>query len=511
MAIDLPKLKELASGVFKAQSKGMLRALEPQMKGILAVFVEFGNLLMAAGDRAEMQAYYARIALVFRDWVSGRAGRKPTITEACALYDLLYLLKWRSINEPTDLTSFNADVLAPFVAFVQSSRWEEEPENRTAASGSNPGRIAYIATWTNLSSANACARVTWTTILGHQALRRGGEPVVVYCTLPPEADLIAAAAKAGVRLEKMWQAGGAEAIARGIVRAMENDRIDSLLFDTPDAVTTLLVVKRAAPVQIYLEMGFDAWRAPNIEFCFQSFSVRWQELVATPDRCARLPLIDHIDFLAPERDPAEIDALRRQVFATMPDGGAPDIIYGFVGRMTKVTLPWLKLVERMLTASPRAVCYIGGGGGQSPIVDNFLRASPVATRIVYHPRYIDGHIVGRVIDVFLDTFPFPGSLACLEAMAKGVPVVWMPGGYKDQMAERLELYRDATLRAESEDDFVSLALELIDDDRYATASAQARALAHKFGNGEDNAGQIEQVIRRFLSPAVLPAAALAAT
>ncbi len=503
MTIDLPKLKQIADGVFKAQASGKIRALEPQIGGIIAVFHELGNRVTAGGDRGEMQFYYDRFARVFRDWIQGRIGRLPSLNEACAFYDLLYLIKWRSINEPTDLTCFNADVLAPFLSLVARRPWPDLPENRTAINGAQPQRIAYLAIWKNLSSANACARVTWTTILGHQALRAGREPVVLYCVVPPEADLIEAAKKAGVELKLMWCQGGHEAIAKNILREMEKDRIDALLFDTPDALATLLVAKRSAPVQIYLEMGFDAWRAPNIEFCFQSFSVRWEELVATPDRCARLPLIDHIDFLAPERPAAEIEALRHEVNAVLPDGNPPDIVYGFFGRMTKVTLPWLKLVERILTATPRGVCYIGGGGGQSPIVEQFLKTSKVAKRIVYHPRYVDGHIVGRVIDVFLDTFPFPGSLACLECQAKGVPVVWMPQGYKDAMAERLEIYRDASLRAESEDDFVRLAVELASDDRHTAASAHARALALKFGNGEENAGQIEHVIRHFAQPAEL--------
>jgi len=500
---ELTTLKRMADLVYKCQEDGAIRALEPQVRQILAVFRVLGTRITEAGDCPQMDFYYSRFARFFRDWLGGKIGPRPSMDEACAFYDLLYMMKWRSISEPIDLTPFNADVVEPFVAFVRRLPWRDEPENRVVPSGRSPAQLAYLIGWDNLSSSNACARVTWTTILGHLAQRPDTGSVVVYCAIPPKADVIEAARKASVELKVMWRNGSHEAAARVILRQAAADGIDCLMFDTPDALTTLLVVKRMAPAQLYLEMGFDAWRVPNIEFCFQCFSVRWETMVDTPDRCLRLPLVDHLDFLAPERDPAAIAALRNEINHVLPDGAAPEVVYGFFGRMTKVTQPWLDLVERILTATPRAVCFIGGGGGQNPIVDEFLRRSPVAARIVYHNRYVDGHIVGRAIDVFLDTFPFPGSLACLECQAKGVPVVWLPGGYRDVMAERLELYRDATLRAGDEDEFVRLAVMLAGRERRAEASAEAHALARKFGNGEENAAQIEQVIRHFTAPVEL--------
>lgn len=498
---ELTILKQLADWAFKSQANGMLRKSQHPMGDILAVFRALGAKVTESGDRREMLYFYGRLAGFYRHWLGWDGGRKPTLDQACAFYDLLYMMKWRSINEPADLTSFNPDVLEPFLRFAAGNPWPGEPENRRRPSEGGLPRLAYIASWNNLSSSNACARVTWTTILGHMAARKGQSPVIVYCAVPPAADLVAAAQKASVVLKNMWRNGSPVESARAILREAEKDGIDALVFDTPDSLVTLLVAKRAAPVQIYLEMGFDAWRAPNIEFCFQCFSVRWTELVSSPDRCARLPLVDHIDFLAPERNQAEIEALRRTITAALPDGQAPEIVYGFFGRMTKVSLPWLRLVERILTNVPRGVCYIGGGGGQNPAVESFLRQSPVANRIIYHPRYVDGHVVGRVIDAFLDTFPFPGSLACLECQAKGVPVVWMPEGYRDQVAERLEIYRDESLRASDEDAFVSLAVDLVDRRRRAEASETARSLARKFGNGEENASRIEKIIEQCARPA----------
>ncbi len=499
---ELTILKELADWAFKCQSNGMLRKSQHPMGDILSVFRALGARVTEAGDRREMLHYYERLSGFYRHWLSWDGARKPTLDQACVFYDLLYMIKWRSINEPADLTSFNPDVLEPFLRFASGFAWPGVPVDRRRPGGDGIPRLAYIASWNNLSSANACARVTWTTILGHMAARTGGVPVVVYCAVPPAPDLVEAARKASVVLKNMWRNGSPVESARAILCEAESDGIDALVFDTPDSLATLLVAKRAAPVQVYLEMGFDAWRAPNIEFCFQCFSVRWTELVSSPDRCARLPLIDHIDFLAPERSPAEIEALRRTVSAALPDGRGPDIVYGFFGRMTKVSLPWLRLVERILKQVPRGVCYIGGGGGQNPVVESFLRQSSVASRIIYHPKYVDGHVVGRVIDTFLDTFPFPGSLACLECQAKGVPVVWMPEGYRDQMAERLEIYRDGSLRADNQEDFVRLAVELVDKGRRAEASAAAMALANKFGNGEENAAKIDGVIMGLARPAL---------
>lgn len=498
--MDWKQLKQLGDSLLKFQASGVLRKAGQPVGTFLTVFRALGKYVMEAGDRDQMLAYYDRIAAFYRDLLLGKTGATPTLDEACAFYDLLYLMKWRSINEPTDLTSFNPYVLEPFLAFLRTHAWGRAGGARTAPRGGDVTRLAYLASWSNLSSSNACARVAWTTILGHKARHPEAGSVVVYCAVPPERDLIEAAKKASVELRNMWFNGAYEVAADAVMRAAEADGIDGLVIDTPDALATLLTFRRLAPVQIYLELGFDAWRGPNIEFNFQSFSTRWTELSTTPDNCAQLPLIDHMDFLAPERDPAEIEAMRRTIHAAAPDPAGPTVSYGFFGRMTKVTLPYLKLIERILQATPGAVAYLGGSGGQSPIVENFLKGSPVARRIVYQPKYVDGHIVGRVINVFLDTFPFPGSLACLECQGKGVPVVWLPSGYKDLMAGRLEIYRDQSLRAANEDEFVRYAIELADPVRRAEASAQALALARKFGNGEENAAKIEAKIESFLVP-----------
>ncbi|MDB6095380.1 MAG: hypothetical protein JWM32_2942 [Verrucomicrobia bacterium] len=498
MTPEWAKLKQCAETLLKLQVKGSLKDANQSVGTYLSVFRALGQGVMEAGDRGEMLAYYDRISRFFRDTLVGKTGAQPTLDEACRFYDLLYMMKWRSINEPTDLTSFNPYVLEPFVAFLKTQPWPNQPENRREASGRSPAKLAYIASWSNLSSSNACARVAWTTIRGHKELHPEADSVVVYCTVPPEPELIEAARKASVVLKNMRHPGGYAAAAQAILREAEKDGIDGVVIDTPDALATVLIVKRMAPVQIYLELGFDAWRAPNVDFIFQSFSTRWSELATTPEKCAQLPLIDHMDFLAPERDPAEIEMLRQTIQAAIPAGEGEPVVYGFFGRMTKVTLPYLKLVERILQATPRAVCYIGGSGGQSPITENLLKGSPVANRIVYQPKYVDGHVVGRVITVFLDTFPFPGSLACLECQGKGVPVVWMPAGYKDLMAGRLEVYRDQTLRAGSEDEFVRLAVELAQPARRAEASATALGLAHKFGDGKENAGKIEAAIDRLM-------------
>jgi predicted O-linked N-acetylglucosamine transferase (SPINDLY family) len=467
---------------------------------ILELQIDAGQKAMASGERTEIYEQYGRFKNVFIDSLEAGASELPALEDACRAYDHLLILLWRSKIELSQLDCFNLDVLEPFVRFINKHPWIDLPENRCTASEEKPVRIAYLAQWNQFGWANAIPRVTWTYIMGHQALRRGKNPIMVYCTEPPTNDMEEAAQQASVSLHNLWLENNIVEIAKAVMTQAQKDRIDALIVDTPTSLATLLFAKRAAPVQAFLEMGLCSWRAQNLDFLFQGITRDWSLAVDSADQCAATPRNVHIDFLMPDRSREAIEELR-QAISSLPVSDSSDsnkkrIVYGFYGRISKITSPWLYLVEKILGNNPRSVCYIGGTGGNAAL-DDFLKHSLISDRIFYKRGFVDGHVVGRVIDVFLDTFPFPGGLSCLESQAKGVPVVWLAGA-ADKLFNILEQQRDIQLKAESQEDFVRIAAELSEPAKLSEAVYRAKKLARAYCNGDQGADIVEERITKMI-------------
>jgi hypothetical protein len=474
------------------------------------LLMEVGRRTIDSGRRDEIFWHYRQLARFFRRAMAGDMGALPDLEVACRTYDHLYFALWRSKLEVSELGCFNEDVVLPFAKFIAEQTWPDAPANRCQPSGDSPFRLAYLAQWDQFGGTNGIPRVTWTNILGHQTLRNNQNPPMVYCCCPPGPDIVEAAKRSNVPLKQVGRNGSIVDTAKAVIHQAHEDSLDALVVDTATALATVLFTRRTAPVQAFLEMGFAAWRVPNLDFLFQGISKDWSMAVPSPQKCEQSPRNIHIDFLTPERSQEEIAALRRSItVALRPEqdsvhrasGGTrenPRIIYGFYGRMMKVTATYLQLVERILEATPGSICYIGGAG-ENPVLAEFLQKSRLSERIVYQPGFVDGHVVGRVIDVFLDTFPFPGGLSCLESQAKGVPVIW----HSDSIAGQFHVIkeqRDPELGARDEADFVRLAVGLAEPAKLEAASSRAHSLAREHCNGEKAAARMENILQQLLTP-----------
>ena len=96
----------------------------------------------------------------------------------------------------------------------------------------------------------------------------------------------------------------------------------------------------------------------------------------------------------------------------------------------------------------------------------------MSMRCVLRCRY------GRLIDVFLDTFPFIGGLACRDVACHGKPVVSLLAGEWDIL---LKEERIPSLLVSSIDEYFNVATRLVLDDQFYKASATETLMlsAHK--------------------------------
>lgn len=162
--------------------------------------------------------------------------------------------------------------------------------------------------------------------------------------------------------------------------------------------------------------------------------------------------------------------------------------------MAKITADYMAAVEAILLRDPDAVFFAGGTGRISPIAE-MLQRSPVAGRMVIYNDFIDGHVVSPCLDVFLDSFPFPGGMSCIEAQAHGVPVVWMDGQAQGERLAIIADQRDPRLRAEDAGAFVDIAAALADPAVRADHATDAPAIAARFGDMRVQAEQVEAHLR----------------
>ncbi|MCV3764146.1 hypothetical protein [Rhizobium sp. TRM95796] len=165
-------------------------------------------------------------------------------------------------------------------------------------------------------------------------------------------------------------------------------------------------------------------------------------------------------------DPADIHAVNRA------DVGLPDdkIILGAFNAPRKMTPKLFDLWMEILRAAPEAVLWIlcRNPEAQRSLLAEARRQGVTPDRIVFidgpapHPIYL-GQIA--LADLALDTLPYNGHSTSADILRAGTPLVTMRGqSYHSRVSwALLKLSGCEDLAAETERDYVRLALELIGD------------------------------------------------
>jgi predicted O-linked N-acetylglucosamine transferase (SPINDLY family) len=234
-----------------------------------------------------------------------------------------------------------------------------------------------------------------------------------------------------------------------IERIIHEDPLSVLISDLNFSLPTAIFARRAAPVQIFLQGGMTAWPVPNLDAVYNSWGCDPEVAGWGNARVLQFATPWDLTSLNPPARPEEVAAER----SGMPRGFR---LIGTYGRLMKVTTPFLHAVERILLACTD-VAFVVGGSGECEAIRAFIAASPVGQRMHLVDRYVPGHSWGRILDVFLDTWPLTGGESVRETMAKGCPVVAM---HSDEMPA-LDRQRDPALMARDWDGFVANAVRLL--------------------------------------------------
>ena len=175
---------------------------------------------------------------------------------------------------------------------------------------------------------------------------------------------------------------------------------------------------RLAKTQVWWAMKYHAFSSPDID----------GYMCGSPDGQPRTLGGNHwetspfggSDWFAPE--------LRAEAAAERSRLGQWKTVFGSIGREEKLRDPaFLDAVCGVLEANPDAV-FLWTGSRQDPVIRSFFatRGLEERTRFI---GWVNTRLYAQVIDVYLDSFPFPGGYTVYEAMAARRPVVMMKLAY----------------------------------------------------------------------------------
>jgi predicted O-linked N-acetylglucosamine transferase (SPINDLY family) len=145
------------------------------------------------------------------------------------------------------------------------------------------------------------------------------------------------------------------------------------------------------------------------------------------------------------------------------------VTFGCLNNFCKVNEPALRLWARALgkVRDSRLVLLAGAGSHRQRVLETFEREGVEAHRVefVEHRQRREYLELYHRLDMVLDTFPYNGHTTSLDALWMGVPVVSLAGNTPVSRAGLSQLTNLglAELAAQSEDNYVRIAVELAGD------------------------------------------------
>ncbi len=230
------------------------------------------------------------------------------------------------------------------------------------------------------------------------------------------------------------------------------DEVDILIFsnDCYD-IHDFLMVSRCAPKQIFWSHGNGEYDIIGIDqrisHCTFENNFSWNHFIV-PMAFER--------FYTPEISVHTI-AKEREKY--------PDkvLILGTIGRLVKVdSKEYLNTVAKVMKQNPNTI-YIAAGAGNMNQIREKVEILGISDRF-YMPGFVDPHIYGCIIDLWMDTFPLSGGESLNEYTAKGrVPIILLSKEHPiyEQLQKMGTLESLIRIYAFSVDDYMAVANYLL--------------------------------------------------
>lgn len=291
-------------------------------------------------------------------------------------------------------------------------------------------------------------------------------------------------------------------------REIAADSLDALVLTCYDVFENFLYSTRAAPLQVYWSHGPYAYSPSGIDcrITHGSTSLKTVDILGEPHHIYHQAMLP--DLYDPPVDPEIVKRAR----AKYP---ADKVVLGSISRNAKVdSETYLAAVFEIMRRCPDTV-YVACGGGSYDAVQKKFADAGLAGRF-YCEGWVDSHVYGHVLDLYLDTFPLNNGEARAEVRAKGLTtLILMPKNLdmakaKEDFEPYIEKFGDAVLDrgrfllfwlcAPTVADYIERACELVRDEalrKKAGAAVKSIVYAEEF-NLKKQADSFLSFIERFV-------------
>ncbi len=389
---------------------------------------------------------------------------EPDLTEpqACAVYDVLHSFYFAGVSDVRELRRF--DRIAPlFEAWLEARHGRKEPP--AMAYPARPLRIGYLFHTAHLERGNAVTPLMLSLAEMHSA--REAREITIYAAQYVADGFRAEMERRGLAVREFRQDARYDRIDE-VANQIRTDGIDILFTEQNRALAAALFVRRVAPRQLWIDTGFPFWTLRALDWTLSPSA----DPDDPPPRTSPLIWRQVAETLAAPVDASAVAAQR----AELP---RDSFALGVFARLIKLDRNFLDVLRRIVGADPRFHLVIAGPGDAREI-EAFVGRPELAGRITFRPGSVDLNVYGPAIDLMCDTFPFIGGNACREVAVHGTPVLSKLGTPWDAV---LRADRNPELLARTEDEYVALALRMLNDPEFRERQRRVtREIAAEYTN-----------------------------
>jgi hypothetical protein len=389
------------------------------------------------------------------------------MASACHLYDAMYGLYWCGAQSLMDMRGFDAQTVGLFRGYLSSHGFTSKESVEKFRKPEKEIRVGYFCHYAYEAKGNALAPVV--SALAKKHAKKKDRKIFVYCVQWASQAFIDEFDGSGVTVRN-YPNQLDYAQLDNLAAAIQTDKIDVVITEVASSIANYVFAKRVASCQMWLEPGYPFWSNPDVDWVLVPGKV-WQPWFGiSRDRHSNLRLGLPLASGGNEPTADELEEAKLK----LPRGVK---IFAVFTRLIKITPTYLGVVKRILTQVPNTH-MIFVGTGDSRLVNSFIRDDAIRGRVTLFNENVDLNVYGRLIDVFLDTFPFIGGLACRDVACHGKPVVSLLAGEWDIL---LKEERIPSLLVSNVEEYFGVATRLVLDDQFYTACATDTLLlsAHK--------------------------------
>lgn len=220
--------------------------------------------------------------------------------------------------------------------------------------------------------------------------------------------------------------------------AVVRDDIDILIPDSCTVEGNFLFSSRSAPVQLFWSHGDYCYDISGVDGRFTHGAMGQTHLVLEGQNFQCYYHAMDPEFYCPHVDPQQVMLLRSK----FPSG---KIILGSISRNAKVdSESYLNAVFKIMNDNPDTIYLACGAGSYDRIRQKFIENG--FTDRFFYDGYVDPHVYGHILDLFLDTFPCRNGESKTEFRAKGGICVFLVDEYFQDNLDDLKKYYDWILK-----------------------------------------------------------------